>query len=1002
MLVIFTKTTALLDDMNAMYLGSTLDWEKVPDKLHCAACHKFNLNAYKATCCDGLICESCFNNACDVSCPVCDHKPFTSETCKPNKAMRNTAKAYLKTVEKARAEERAKSATVADTPTQQPVAEEGTNVVGQEQDTTTMAAAATAATTGDEQLVETVEADDVPPVDVQPSIEDGDPESADLDDDVDIQVELDDDHQDLLPQRTTDAADTPQDDSTSVSESKPNPQDAGDSATEGAGGADFSNMMNGFGNMDYAQMMQMMAANGMPGFNPMMGMPMGMNPMSAGMFGGFGGPNGGMNGMNMGMNFGPNPGMFSGGWNNGQPNNMWQNNNANAFPNGMGPGDFGPNYGFKMGPNGNFPQSYPNGDFQGGYYGRGYGRGRGRGRGGYGRGRGNFQQFSQYQQGYQNNFDQRQHDNQFTQSQHPGNRSNDAAAKNQSADYHHDDDEFAPGGQEEIQEALGDDYQKPVTEEGNPADGAVTAENGDLGDQEAQEKKEQGQEDARINGAATTDLDRDVQTQNQSKAIPEAYREDLQGPMPPPSAPLGPSAQYGEHMKDFGFRARGHGRFPIRGRGGMPSSAPNGLKGHTPVNPQMQVQAQAPDQSKGKVHIRGPARSIENPRVEIEMKTRKKKSRRRPLWKREFGLPALVGIVAKQMRTEIMRWKITTSLSCRAAIEMVMTERPEMASIEAASRRDTRTESETVSVIESETVATALATVNESVTVIVTEIETAIEIEMVHGTKTETKSTATETETAIATVIRTRIASGLGTTGIEKTKSITTTTTIMIVPANTTVVTSKIMTRKIETLDTDHDGTNENTDEIQRKSLDCLGLLEKEKEKDPHTLEREARNRERLLKEQQRREKAAKANASSASGGGAGGGSSSNSRRITYKYEDELERGLMEGERTMQSIAPNRKSPEVYRAKAAMTVPKEVNNGPIDNPAAPFALVLLLVFAVPVALPVPVPVLVPLAAAEVESDPDPESDADADAEADVVLVVTGVKVTAPVAVLITD
>lgn len=112
-----------------------------------------------------------FNNACDVSCPVCDHKPFTSETCKPNKAMRNTAKAYLKTVEKARAEERAKSATVADTPTQQPVAEEGTNVVGQEQDTTTMAAAATAATTGDEQLVETVEADDVPPVDVQPSIE---------------------------------------------------------------------------------------------------------------------------------------------------------------------------------------------------------------------------------------------------------------------------------------------------------------------------------------------------------------------------------------------------------------------------------------------------------------------------------------------------------------------------------------------------------------------------------------------------------------------------------------------------------------------------------------------------------------------------------------------------------------------------------------------------------------------------------------------------------------
>lgn len=35
---------------------------------------------------------------------------------------------------------------------------------------------------------------------------------------------------------------------------------------------DFSNMMNGFNNsMDYNQMMQMMAANGMGGFNPMMG-----------------------------------------------------------------------------------------------------------------------------------------------------------------------------------------------------------------------------------------------------------------------------------------------------------------------------------------------------------------------------------------------------------------------------------------------------------------------------------------------------------------------------------------------------------------------------------------------------------------------------------------------------------------------------------------------------------------------------------------------------------
>lgn len=36
-------------------------------------------------------------------------------------------------------------------------------------------------------------------------------------------------------------------------------------------GNDFANMMNGFNNMDYNQMMQMMAANGMGNFNPMMG-----------------------------------------------------------------------------------------------------------------------------------------------------------------------------------------------------------------------------------------------------------------------------------------------------------------------------------------------------------------------------------------------------------------------------------------------------------------------------------------------------------------------------------------------------------------------------------------------------------------------------------------------------------------------------------------------------------------------------------------------------------
>lgn len=64
---------------------------------------------------------------------------------------------------------------------------------------------------------------------------------------------------------------------------------------------------------------------------------------------------------------------------------------------------------------------------------------------------------------------------------------------------------------------------------------------------------------------------------------------------------------------------------------------------------------------------------------------------------------------------------------------------------------------------------------------------------------------------------------------------------------------------------------------------------------DPHTLEREARNRERLLKELQRRE-AMEGKGASAGGqqrreggkadGGRVGGMAS-SRRMSYKYEDE-------------------------------------------------------------------------------------------------------------------
>jgi hypothetical protein len=47
---------------------------------------------------------------------VCDHSPLTPDLCKPSKAVRTTAKAYLKTAERKLADERLK-AEVAATPT---------------------------------------------------------------------------------------------------------------------------------------------------------------------------------------------------------------------------------------------------------------------------------------------------------------------------------------------------------------------------------------------------------------------------------------------------------------------------------------------------------------------------------------------------------------------------------------------------------------------------------------------------------------------------------------------------------------------------------------------------------------------------------------------------------------------------------------------------------------------------------------------------------------------
>ncbi|EHL01307.1 hypothetical protein M7I_2638 [Glarea lozoyensis 74030] len=144
------------------------------------------------------------------------------------------------------------------------------------------------------------------------------------------------------------------------------------------------------------QQMMMMMQNGMApaGFGnfPMMGMPgMNMDPMAMqNMFmnGGFGAAGMGMGGMPMGMGMGGFDGGMGAGFNNGwNGQQSWNNDNFNPNAQGMGQGDYGAN---------NFGNpSHSNGFNQGNGYGRGnqyndyqnnFGsqgfRGRGRGRGG--------------------------------------------------------------------------------------------------------------------------------------------------------------------------------------------------------------------------------------------------------------------------------------------------------------------------------------------------------------------------------------------------------------------------------------------------------------------------------------------------------------------------------------------------------------------------------------------------------------------------------------------
>ena len=325
-----------------------------------------------------------------------------------------------------------------------------------------------------------------------------------------------------------------------------------------------------------------------------------MNPMSQGMFGAFGGPGSdmnGMNGMNMGMNFPANQGMYGAGWNS-QNNNMWnspQNNN---------PSDFGPNATYGYNQPGNFNQHQFNGDFQNGSYGRGFGRGRGRGKGRGGfdrfdRGRGNFNNFSPAQQPhFQNAHEQQQYEIQNMQASMMEKQPRPSAAANGKGTHvtvqedessKQVDDEFAPGGQEEVQEALGGDYNNAAGEDTPTVEKlslepeavkfamsgvSLDVNDGCPGAERATQEEIEQPKSNQANHTSALETEPLPSTSN-TQQIAEIYQEDSHASMPPPSAPLGPAAHFSEPIKDFGFRGRGHGRFGSKGRGSVPM--PNGV-----------------------------------------------------------------------------------------------------------------------------------------------------------------------------------------------------------------------------------------------------------------------------------------------------------------------------------------------------------------------------------------------------------------------------------------
>ena len=214
---------------------------------------------------------------------MCEHRPFSQDLCKPYKAIRNTAKAFLKTHEKKLADERAKAAAAAEIvsiPTPAEVEDTDAATISQEgyvDDNVKM---------NEPIQEETLEnTADLPLEDQpQPSIEVSSHISRSRNVDpltisqVADEIEVDDDAVNLITEEAYPATETNASIPTPSIEASAQPEVTPDdqSKDEGSNASQMQNMMNMnpmFNGIDMSQMMQMMATGGMNinAFNPMMG-----------------------------------------------------------------------------------------------------------------------------------------------------------------------------------------------------------------------------------------------------------------------------------------------------------------------------------------------------------------------------------------------------------------------------------------------------------------------------------------------------------------------------------------------------------------------------------------------------------------------------------------------------------------------------------------------------------------------------------------------------------